>query len=207
MHVTKSWFVFSLDELSALLAFAETSDMRPHLRTLYLDADKAVAVTSDGITLCVQRGSRIEAELNGYWCVDANPLRALVKRAGTSAKTEFRIGRDFAELWLDHGWQDSPKPETKIAIEPADVVFPAYTNVIPPAYGDQDSRKVKGGVGLDPKFLARLQLVQKAIERTRKGESRPGCKMTVGRDSLDAVRFDFFSPKGDWTVVIMPMRM
>lgn len=190
MHIEANTFTISKAEARALVAFCCTDGNRPQINSVLFDPAKGIACATDGHTLVKVEGAQ-NSESKGASFVVA---RETLDRASKLAKKDDAITVNGAVSVGTIVLQYADR---------SDLTFPDYEQVIPTVY---EEREIAPVFGLNPDYLSRLSLVSKACGPDNAGKTRP-IRCQVSGD-LDPVLYHCEGPdSGDWTIVIMPVRI
>ena len=210
-------WTLSKAEILALCEFASKDETRPHLNAICLDPCGGKAITTDGHTLLVLalNAGAPTAPTDGVdesWLASQAPIHktALLTRANAlqAAKACLKEETVVITVPLD---PNSPMviairgkfgaiSAVSFTVKRLNAQFPPYEQVVPKRReaGDVGGSAV---VGVNCEYLARLQLVAKALEARGMGG-----KLAIG-GAYDPIRVDFDGHETSATVVIMPMRI
>jgi hypothetical protein len=162
----------ALPVATALLAFASKDTTRAHL-----------GIGIEGSHLCATDGHTLVMFAPG----NSSPRASLEREVWSRSyvETAVRVARAQKSKTV-------ALPYTALLVEQK---FPPCSQVVP-----EDGFSLRGPIGVNPEYLARLQAVAKACGET-------GVRLTSARGDLDPIAFKAGRGGTTATVVIMPMRV
>ena len=184
MRLEANTFTISKAEARALVAFASPDETRQHLNAILFDPSNGAAVATDGHTLVRLKG--LGCAVGPAFLVDRDTL----EKASKLAKKDDEITVNGAV---------SVDGTVMQYADLSECTFPPYEQVIPKL---KEDREIAPAVGINTDYLGRLSLVAKAC-----GKVHPRVTCQVSGE-LDPILYTCEGPdSGDWTVVIMPVRI
>ena len=172
-------------ELRALLAFS-TKDRGVLVDAVFV-VDGKIVVT-DGHTLV----TRTAENCDGTFALTTDFAKQAYKMSGAKDQIVIRVEEGFAIC--EAGGKQLRGFLYEEKCPPIEQVIPAR---------DDSDRKGTGFIGLNPSYLARLQLVQDSL-----GTKSKGMRFQMPSTPLEPIRADATSASGaQWEAVIMPCRL
>ncbi len=213
-HDKEKGTFLSKDEITAIVQFASTDELRSNLCGVWIDYVEGFVASTDGHTAAVLAVKKIEKgmfERDWQAFIPAEMLQKCVKlfdskksnkygyltqmvrivvKEKTVVLTMVRVSADFENMLEETAFE--------VKREDFDFKMPAFARVVPWSVKLKSSKRT-AGFGFDPDYFARLCKVSKTC-------SNAEVVLYVNDDELGPIYLECSGYDAKWLVLIMPKR-